>query len=235
MLLTGRHPEVRRRFFWQLIDERKRKKRSESELTYPIHLFSHFDVLKPIPDDLEWAIDDIKTRKDEADRVIALRMAIGLWYMAGGKWRDRRRIRDAIVNDASLLKEFKRLAEYGPRVWTKRIWYRHLKYKLSDEMVVEKPVLFCSTKILGVPAAVGVHQTYQTLEERYGNEYGFPIWHEKQMRDHSQWAPRTWNKLVEKRGRLIAWAAREGCKSVWRQFVPSLPHEKPTHFRPTIA
>jgi len=32
---------------------------------------------------------------------------------------------------------------------------------------------------------------------------------------------------VEKRGRLIAWAAKEGCKQAWRQFMPLLPHEKP--------
>lgn len=44
----------------------------------------------------------------------------------------------------------------------------------------------------------------------------------------SQWAPGTWDKLTKKRGRLISWAVREGCKSSWRQFVPLLPHEKPS-------
>lgn len=223
-VLTGRHSEVRRRFFWHLIDERKRKRR-EVELTYPTHLFSHFDVLKAMPEDLEWSIDDIKTRKEEADRLIALRMAINLWYMAGGKWRDRQRIRHAIVNDASLLKEFKKLAEYGPRVWTKRIWYRHL-YKLSDEWWWKS--WFYSAR-----------QRYREFQWRWaylrhirllksGQATG---WLSNLAREadesHSQWAPRTWDKLIKKHGRLITWAAREGCKSAWRQFTPLLPHEKP--------
>ena len=129
--LTGHHPEVRRRFFWQLIADRKRRKRND-ELAHPIHLFSYFDVLNAMPNDLEWSIDDIKTCKEGTDRLIALRLSINLWYVAGGKWRDRCRIRHAIRDDDSLLKEFKRLAEYGPQVWAKRIWYRHFKYKLAE-------------------------------------------------------------------------------------------------------
>ena len=37
--LACHHPEIRRRYFWQLVEELKRKKRSEAELTYPILLF----------------------------------------------------------------------------------------------------------------------------------------------------------------------------------------------------
>ena len=42
-----------------------------------------------------------------------------------------------------------------------------------------------------------------------------------------QLAPRDWLPLQKERGRLIAWAARTGCKHAWRRFVPLLPHEKP--------
>jgi len=224
--LTGRHPEVRRRFFWRLVEERKSKKRSETELTYPIHLFSQLDVVKPTPGDLEWAIDDINTRKEEADRVIALRMAIGLWRMAGAKWGDRQCIRHATVNDASLLKEFKRLAEYSPLVWIKRIWYRHIKYKLTDEWWWKSRIYSTRQRYREFQWQWAYMRHIRLLKNGQATGWLSDLARETDE-SHSQWAPRTWNKLVEKRGRLIAWAAREGCKSVWQEFVPLLPHEKP--------
>src|SRR5439155_23869020 len=50
------------------------------------------------------------------------------------------------------------------------------------------------------------------------------------MEAHNQnnqcWAPDTWDQLAKKRGRLIKWAARTGCKRAWRLFWPPLPHEE---------
>lgn len=227
---TTRHPEVRRQLFWRLVEEWKRKKKNETELTYPIYLFSQIDSVKPTPSDLEWAINDIKTRKDESDRVIILRMIIGLWHIGGAKWGDRQRIRHTIANDAFLLKEFKRLAEQNPLVWVKRIWYRHIKFKLADGPWWRS--LFYSAR-----------QRYWEFRWQWAYIRNIRLlksgqatgWLSDLVREadesHSQWAPRTWNKLVEKRGRLIPWAVKEGCKAAWPQFVPLLPHEKPDPFQ----
>jgi len=224
--LTGRHPKVRRRFFWRLVEEWKRKKKSENELTHPIHLFSQLDVVNPMPGDLEWAIDDIKTRKDEADRVIALRMAAGLRRMSGAKRGDRQCIRRTIVNDASLLKEFKRLVEYGPLVWIKRIWYRNIKYKLTDGWWWESRYYSARRKYREFRWQWTYMRHIRLLKNGQATGWLSELARETDE-SHSQWAPRRWNKLVEKRGRLIAWAVKEGCKSVWQQFLPLLPHEKP--------
>lgn len=223
--LTCRHPEIRRLYFWYLIDERK--SRNNDDLSHPLYLFDHFEVLKPTPTDLEWAIIDIKIRKEEADRCIALRMAIDLWNMRGRKWRDRQHIRRAIVDNASLLDQFKRLAEYSPQLWIKHLWYRYFKYRFAGKWWWKARIN-------------SARQGYRWLTDQ-----GTLLWHIRLIRSgkairwlsdlardadeesHAQWAPRSWNKLVEKRGRLIAWATKEGCKQAWRQFMPLLPHEKP--------
>ena len=225
--LTGRHPEVRRRIFWRLVEGWKRKKGRETELKSPIHLFSQLDVVEPMPDDLEWVIHDIKTRKDVADRVIALRMAVGFWNMPGTKRRDRQYIRMATVNDISLKKEFRGLVEYGPLVWGKRIWYRYIKYKLADKWWWKNRYYSARNKYWKFRWQWAYLRHIRLLKS--GQKTG---WLSDLVREadesHSRWTPRTWNKLVAKRGRLIAWAVKEGCKSAWQEFVPLLPHEKPT-------
>ncbi|MFZ2632646.1 MAG: hypothetical protein WA081_16640 [Desulfosalsimonadaceae bacterium] len=202
--LTGNHLAIRRRFFWKLVEEWKgKKKKDETKLTYPILLFSQFDVLKPMPGDLEWAIDDIKTRKDEENRVIALRMAIGLWYIAGGGWKDRQRIRRATVNEAALLKEFKKLAEYGPLVSIKRIWYRHIKYKLAEKWWWEHRFYSARRRYWELQLQWAYIRHIRLLKNGTATAWLSNLAREADE-SHSQWAPKTWNKLVEKRGRLIA-------------------------------
>ncbi len=226
--LTNRHPAVRRRLFWLLVDEQKIKK-GKSELIYPIHLFRYNDVLKPMPDDLEWAIDDIKTIKEKSDRLIALRMTINLWNIAGRKWKDRQRIRYVVADDVSLQKEFKRMAEYGPFVWAKMIWYRHLKYKLTDRWWWKGRFYSVRNKYRELRWHWAYVRHIRLLKNGTVTVWLNNLAWEASEHD-SQYAPRSWDKLVEKRGRLIAWAAREGCKSVWRRFTPLLPHEKPKSF-----
>jgi hypothetical protein len=223
--LTNRHPTVRRRLFWLLVDEEKIKK-GKSELIYPIHLFHYDDVLKPMPDDLEWSIDDIKTIKEKSDRLIALRMAISLWNVAGRKWKDRQRIRYAIIDNVSLKKEFRRLAEYGPSVWVKGIWYRHLKYKLTDKWWWKGRFYSVRNKYRELQWSWAYLRHIIRLKNGQATNWLYNLAWEADEGSF-QYAPKTWDKLVKKRGRLIAWAARKGCKSVWRQFTPLLPHEKP--------
>lgn len=223
--LTNRHPTVRRRLFWLLVDEEKIKK-GKSELTYPIHLFRYDDILKPMPDDLEWSIDDVKIIKEKCDRLIALRMVIDLWNVAGRKWKDRQRIRYAIADDVSLLKELKQLAVYDPFVWIKRIWYRHLKYKLADRWWWKRRFYSIRNKYREMQWQRAYLTHIRLLKNGQATGWLYNLVFEADA-GHSQYAPRSWDKLEETRGRLITWAAREGCKSFWRHFTPLLPHEKP--------
>jgi len=224
--LTHRHPEVRRLYFWYQIDYRK--DRNNNDLPRPIHLLDHFFVLKSTPDDLEWAIGDIKTREEEADRCIALKVAIDLWNITDRKWRTRQRIRRAITDDTALLNLFKILAEYGPQLWIKRLWYKYLKLGFAEwwwrrsfnrwrqgyrwlrgQWIILRHIhLLRSGKAIGLLARLA--REAAAAEENY-----------------SQWAPRTWKMVAKKRGQLIASSAKEGCKKAWRQYEPLLPHEKP--------
>jgi hypothetical protein len=222
--LICHHPAVRHRFFWQLVKEWKRKKRSETELIYPIHLFSQLDIVKPMPDDLEWAIADIKACKEEADQIIALRMAISLWNQTGAKWRNRQRIRREILNNVSLLKEFKKSAEYGPLLWIKRIWYRYIKYKLAEKWWWKDRFYSTRRKYRKLRWQWAYLRHIRMLKNGQAAGWLSDLAREADE-SHSRWTPLKWNKLIEKHGRLIAWAVKEGCKSFWPQFVPLRPHE----------
>jgi len=45
--------------------------------------------------------------------------------------------------------------------------------------------------------------------------------------DDSKFAPTSWKGLADKRGAGVAEAVKAGCKLVWRNYSPPLPHEKP--------
>ncbi|MFH0990334.1 MAG: hypothetical protein V1799_10015 [bacterium] len=222
---TSRYSRVRQLYFWFLVEERKRKKRED--LSHPIYLFGHFDILKPMPADIEWAIDDIKAQKEEADRIIALRMATELWNMSGRKWRDRRRIRHAIAGNEVLVKSFKRLAEYGPLVWMKRLWYRYFKYKFADKWWWKSRLQPIQQSYLWLRDQWTFLRNIRLLSSGKATNWLSYLAGEAGRENSSLWAPQTLEKLEQKRGRLIAQAARTGCKRSWKQFVPLLPHEKP--------
>lgn len=220
--LTRSHPKVRQHYFWRLIEERKKK---GEDISNPMYLFSYLDVLEPMSADIEWAIEDIKTQKEESNQIIALNMAINLWNISGRKWHDRWRIRRAIGNNSVLLASFRQNAKWGPWTWAKILWYRHLKYRLTEkwwwrshlepirqkcQWLHEEWVLLRNIRLLSTGAAIN-WLSHLVLEASENN---------------SRWAPQTWGKLEQKRGRLITWAVRMGCKRTWENFVPLLPHEK---------
>jgi len=45
---------------------------------------------------------------------------------------------------------------------------------------------------------------------------------------NNRWSPEDWDELRRKRGRIIAWAAKEGCMRAWLTFTSTLPHENLT-------
>jgi len=224
--LTSRHPNVRQLYFWRLVNTWNQRN-NDGELNYPIILFSHFKIIKPSAADIDWAITDIAVRKNDAERIIALKMAIDLWRdMAGRRWRFRRRILRAIAGDTILLKLFKKHAVNGPVARIKIIWYRYFKYRIAKIWWWRRRIDPIRNSYIWLKEQWLLLLHIRHLKSGKATAWLSHLVREADRENHSQWTLRSWDSLVKKRGRLITWATKEGCKRVWQQYRPELPHEK---------
>lgn len=220
---TSRHPSVRQRYFWSLIEERQL--RQPNEPVRLVHLYGYYQTLKLRGEDLPWLLEDIRRRNDPKDQELALRLAIELWANSGRHWRDRKRIRKTIVKDQSLIRIFRQLAENELWVWLKRLWYRHVHYTVGQSWwwgrwfrkmrihwswLRDQWILMWNVRTL----ASGCRPDWLVRLCRETDEHG-----------HSQLGVADWEVLRKKRNCIIAWAAKQGCKCAWRLYMPSLPHE----------
>jgi hypothetical protein len=108
----------------------------------------------------------------------------------------------------------------------KIIWYRYFKYRIAEKW-------WWSRRIDPIRSSYRwlKDQWLLLLHIRLLKSGKATVWLSNLVRDvdrenHSQWTPRSWDSLAKKRGRLIAWATKEGCKRAWQQYTPELPHEK---------
>jgi hypothetical protein len=220
---TGRHPAVRRQYLWRLVEERRRTHTRE-----PIHshyLLGYYEVLRLKEEDLPWLVEDIRKQSDPRNQELALRFAIELWNSSGRRWRDRKWIRGAIGKNRDLICLFRQLAEFGPLMWLKRLWYRHIHYTLGQRWWWGRQFHLIKRR--------WVQFREQWTFIRYLNRLASGslagslarLCRETDEHGHSKLGISNWETMQKKRGRLIASAAKQGCKRSWRLYLPPLPHE----------
>jgi hypothetical protein len=222
---TVRHPRVRQHYLWRIVEEWRQEHQEEPSGLR--HLFDTDAVLKPLAADLEWLVDDITGRDNLRDNQLALLLSVELWDSTGRGRRAGKRIRRAAASNRLLKHHFRQSAAGGRWVWIKRIWYQDIRYKIGDrwwwlhrfreadrwvKSFRWKLALLCHLKLLASGRPIGWLRI---------------LVQEAEQTNSSKWAPKSWESLRRKRGRLIANAATEGCQRVWRQHVPLLPHDKP--------
>ena len=236
--LTGQHAAVRQRYFWRLVDDWRQKHTEDPGHSFL--LLRHPELARLGPEDLDWLLDCVRSHPVPRDRELTLRFATEIWIDSGHKRRDRRRIRQAVATDAELLVLYRELTAASRWTWLRVFWYGYVRRQLTDRWVWRRRVdrirriwrhvreqwtLLRHLRLLASGKPVGWLMTL--ADEASGKSGG------------SHWAPRDWLGLQRKRGRLIARAAKAGCKRAWRECIPLLPHEKPnpreTEFKTVIG
>lgn len=216
---TLAHPGVRRCFFWQSVDRWRAEHANDANYFFVRYEFHK--VLQRTASDLDWMITDLETSPDRADRLLTLHVAIRL--MERG---DRRmvRLQRAVSADPELAAVL-----HAARSDARWAWLRRLRYRLSD---TDKWKHWWFRKRLAIARIWTACRDRWWLFRNHGRlRSGRAIGvlahlcHEA-AKDESRFAPANWNALAEQRGTRIAEAVKEGCKRAWRDYSPSLPHEK---------
>ncbi len=217
---TTAHPCVRQCFFWQTVE--RWRAAHPTDMHYGLVMHEFRQVLNQSEADLEWVIQDIRNRRDRADRLLILHIAIGLVLRLGDRRLTRLR---GVVNDDP---EFTALLD-RTRSDIRWAWLCGLRYRWTDlagwshwwaigRISLRRKWnawrvwwwLFRNGDRLRSGAAIG--PLVNLCHEATNNE--------------SRFAPSSWDALARKRGKKIADAVKEGCKRSWRNYEPPLPHEK---------
>jgi hypothetical protein len=189
----------------------------------------------PKTQDLDWLLDIIRYSEDIVERKIAFLFSNEIWISNYCSIQTYRKVKRAIGNkDKDLIDLFKRYTSHSLVRWVKRNTYyrlpnnyrwafQKLKYpwwwkKQSVNIIKyfqhKKNQIILLISVLSIVAGKNKDLLYWLL-----NETHYSTSNNKEDKK-SEW------ELIRKRhSMLISWAARKGCKSAWRDYLPVLPHE----------
>jgi hypothetical protein len=221
--LTRRHASVRRAFFWQFVEQLHQKEAYRPR--HLRHVFGPEEALNPLPNDFSWLVVDIRGREILDDRLVALRAAFELWVEGDRRRSDRVKLQEAAADQPELRLELQSLLREVKWLRARKVWHRQIHQIASRWWWHRKvrDILQLWSWIVGQWRLI----THLPLL-RSGHALGWLmiLSREADKQNNNRWAPEKWDDLVAKRGRLIARAARAGCKQAWKRFWPPLPHEE---------
>ncbi len=218
-------PGVRRSFVWARLAELQSA--DEGGMHHAWGIFGFDGPINPEADDLDWLCADIQNRQSSEGRRLALSLAVDVWSQVGRPWRWRRRILRAARRDPSLKDKLRDRMENPLVFYLRRLWHRHIgqsvgdrwwwklrRRKVSDFVTRLRVQGRLLLKLRGLAAGDAVGWLAGLVLEAPKEEGA------------SRWAVHSWVGVRQGRGRLVAQAARTGCKRAWRRHQPPLPHER---------
>ena len=218
----GLHPLIRRAYHWQLVDESDPVEQNGGVSL--IQLYDHYELFNLNEEDIDWMIQDIHIRQTPRDRSLALRFALELRSDSKNRRDYLRRIRKAIANDHQLRMKFSMWHVSAFKIW----WRRNLLWKVQS----------LNSEWFWIHQRNRLRSIWKTLREQIVLHFHIRllfsgkavVWlaelSREAVEDSSHYSPTSWSRLRRKRGGLIAWAVKSGCKRSWRHFRSLLPHEK---------
>lgn len=220
--LLDRYPAIRRAYVWICIEEIRNKKPEIEPSLFSV--FDSFDIVKQREADIDWLIQDIREGTSQEVRATALKLAVHLWwYLLGRKRSVRGRIKRSTKGNRELVCLFKKESAYSLRSRVRGFLYRHGFHDWQH--TAWRPRQWISGLYSNLREKIWLWRNLKKLRDgtaiRALYELAFEAFEENYHR-----GARSWEPLKSKRGTLVARAAADGWKAVWRQFEPPLPHEK---------
>jgi hypothetical protein len=223
---TSRHPLVRRAYVWHLVEEWDQTRKDQ--LLFFDQLFIYYEILKPHQSDLDWLVNDIKQQDDGRKSELALRFAVRLLKRGPRGRKDRRRVRAAVAHHANLRALYRDLRTDTRLMWFRRLWYSRIRYKVGSAHWWKQRFLRVRVRLRWIRDQWVLLSRLRSLASGKKVSWLSDLSREADENNLQRWAPISWEGLRKKRGRLITWAAKRGCKCAWRNYNPPLPHEKKT-------
>jgi hypothetical protein len=97
----------------------------------------HWEVIRLLPDDFHWLLADATQRRDPNDRLLALRLAIESWHLAGRPFSLRWRLRATAVREPALRQAYLQSPETEILLPVKSLLVSENSLQIRSEMVVD--------------------------------------------------------------------------------------------------
>jgi hypothetical protein len=180
-----------------------------------------------VPDDLYWLLRELESQQSPKDRELVLKLALDLWNESGRPRRGRQLIQSSIQGDASLTRIFRQTLAGRSFLRLETNWLRTMRFHLGDRWWWNRQIRSLRSRWGWLREQwIFLTHIHRLMSGKRIDWLRYLI-HEAASKESSRWAPDSWRELRSKRGRIITWAAKRGCKRLWRSFEPLLPHEKP--------
>lgn len=219
--MTKAHPGVRRCFFRRCVARWRTEHPKDANCFFVTHEFNC--VLHLAEADLSWMIEDIESNSSHADRRPVLYATLRLLRNR----RDPRidRLQRAVRKDAELSAEVA-AARAGDR-WG---WLRRFRYRWGS--AYEWKYWWLRKRNAASWKWRACREWWRLLRYRHRLRSGRAVpalagLTQEARGDQTKYTSLDWERLAAKRGAGVARAVKSGCKRVWREFTPLLPHEKP--------
>ncbi len=226
--LAKRHPTVRQHYFWRVVDDWRRENTENPKFVF--QLFNDYEICPLVSEDFDWLLDDVGNRPEQIDRELALIVAISIWYGSPRRRQDRRRLVTTVKQGSSLLSIYRERMSGSRFTWLRRQWYRHVRQKLAKRYWWRMQRSKVRNAWNRVRDTWFLWRHVRQLRSGAQTNWLAHLADEAESEDDSDrghhLTPHDWSALQAVRGKLIASAAKEGCKRAWRRFEPPLPHEK---------
>jgi hypothetical protein len=223
------HQTILQAYVWQRVKLLQAKQSNKRLSWYDI--FHHYSVakretvIKKV--DLKWLLEDVATIESEANRMVALQLAIDLWNDSGRPRQYIKQFRQALQKQPSLQQFFHKQVENW-FIWKlKPYWYfyRSLKY-YEWKYKVSHPLNWFL-------------KNWFQEKKRYWRNWFWLLRHLKDIREGKWWALcfliaycqdflainkkrelSNWQAIIPLYGKHIEQAAQQGLKSFWRIYNP---------------
>jgi hypothetical protein len=224
--LTLAHPAVRREYFWAAIH--RRRAIGLPEVTHVHEVFPRYDdLLEPAYADVAWLVTDLGALSDDADREVALRLAMEWCIDTGRHWPLRWKIRRAVGDHGGLSATMRELDQVGLlRPWRRYYYQFEHSYRHRSRQGRNAFDWLCR-QVNGARSRLFLWWNLSRIE--CGELFGVVsrLLDEADPKSRNRWTVSRWDGLTRKWGRPVADATRSACKRFWRTFRPMLPHENP--------
>lgn len=217
------HPALRQTYFWEMTYQWK-----DSHGKFPLwspQLYGFDSPLTEDQSDLAWLISDVERKGGDDERLFALQCA---WNLTSRRdFASQRRLAVAASRTSSTKIQYAKLILDVVPSALRRIWYLKFYHTLGSRWWWKRHL----DRYRRFPAKVQEHWMLRREASRLASGER-PHWLANLLHEgtsgsiSTSWATTDWNALAKKRGEAIARATEEGCRTYWRKFKPSLPHER---------
>lgn len=224
---TKRHLDLRQAYFWLRYQDHLDRREGEPRWTFQFLGFRGQDAVPLSTIDMDWLLSDIERHSDTARKKCALHIWVDIWQIEDRQRTNLERVRSVVAGDTLLSGQLDERLRQTRFPWLKQFWHRIVRQKLMDGFWWRRRWWSLQQRYGKLRDKVWLQTHLRTL--RSGNRADILSKLAREAvegNDSYRIAPMTWDGLRRKRGRRIANAVSDGCRQVWLDYKPQLPHEK---------